>query len=188
MAAVREHRVAETGLPGCLQLFPRASRDARGWFVKTFHEEQFAAARLATHFAEEYYSVSRRNVLRGLHFQTPPRDHAKLVYCTEGTVLDVVVDLRVGSPTFGRHRRFTLSAAARNALYIPSGLAHGFYVMSARATLIYKTTTVHSPAHDAGILWSSCGIRWPTRRPILSERDGRFPAFAEFASPFVAGP
>jgi dTDP-4-dehydrorhamnose 3,5-epimerase len=188
MAAVREQRIEQTGLAGCLQLFPRASRDARGWFVKTFHEEQFAAAGLATHFAEEYYSVSRRNVLRGLHFQTPPRDHAKLVYCTAGAVLDVVVDLRAGSPTFGQHRRFTLTGVKRNALYIPTGFAHGFYVTRGPATMIYKTTTVHSPAHDAGVLWSSCGIRWPARKPLVSERDRAFPALDDFASPFVFRP
>lgn len=181
-------RIERTDLPGCVQLFFQTFRDRRGLFVKTFHEAAFHTIGLAGHFAEEYYSVSRRGVLRGLHFQRPPRDHIKLVYCTAGTVIDAVVDLRVGSPTFGQHRRFTLSARRRNALYVPAGFAHGFCVTSASATMVYKTTTVHSPEHDAGILWSSCGILWPERRPILSERDRTLPKLQDFRSPFVFSP
>jgi dTDP-4-dehydrorhamnose 3,5-epimerase len=164
-----------TGLPGCLEIRPRLFADARGRFVKVFHRAAFASAGLATEFAEEYYSVSRRGVIRGLHFQRPPRDHAKLVYCVAGRVQDAVVEL---------------SAEVGNMLYIPNGLAHGFCVLSDAATLVYKVTSVYSSEHDAGIRWDSAGIPWAETAPILSERDRQHPALVDFATPFIyrAGP
>src|SRR5665647_934283 len=98
-----------TPLAGCFELQPRVSDDARGRFVKVFQVQAFATHGLETHFAEEYYSVSNKNVIRGLHFQLPPMDHVKVVYCVEGEVLDAVVDLRIGSPTYGEHALFVLS-------------------------------------------------------------------------------
>jgi dTDP-4-dehydrorhamnose 3,5-epimerase len=178
-------RIQETIIPGCYEILPNILKDERGRFVKTFHQDIFTEHGLATRFAEEYYTYSRRGVLRGLHFQIPPRDHVKLVTCVSGAVLDAVVDLRVGSPAYGKHLTFELSAEKANMLYLPAGLAHGFYVQSADALLLYKVTSVYSPAHDAGLLWSSAGISWPDRSPIISVRDGGFPAFAEFKSPFV---
>jgi len=177
-------RAEPASLAGCYELFPSVRRDARGLFVKTFHEEIYSAAHLATRFAEEYYSISKRRVLRGLHFQVPPHEHAKLVYCTHGEVLDVVVDLRVGSPTFSRHQIFQLGGRRRNILYIPVGFAHGFYVMSASATLVYKTTSVHSEDHDRGVRWDSAGIPWSDPDPIVSDRDRSLPPLPEFQSPF----
>lgn len=173
-----------TAIAGCYQLVPNVFRDERGAFVKVFHEEVFREHGLRTDFAEEYYSVSRERVLRGLHFQTPPHEHAKLVYCPQGSVLDVAVDLRVGSPSYGQHIGVELSEANANMLYLPAGLAHGFYTTSTQATMVYKVTSVYAPAHDGGILWSSAGIDWPDADPILSERDRQFPALADFASPF----
>jgi dTDP-4-dehydrorhamnose 3,5-epimerase len=184
LPASRSLRAEPASLSGCFELFPAVHRDARGLFVKTFHEQTYAAAGLATRFVEEYYSVSKRRVLRGLHFQVPPHGHEKLVYCTQGDVLDVVVDLRVGSPTFSRHQTFRLGARRRNILYIPVGLAHGFYVLSASATLVYKTTRVHSEDHDRGVRWDSAGIPWSDPDPIVSDRDRSLPPLAEFQSPF----
>src|SRR5581483_7390979 len=140
---------------------------------------------LRTDFAEEYYTVSHVRVLRGLHFQVPPHDHAKLVYCAAGRVLDVALDLRVGSPAFGRHVRAELSAADGNALYLPPGLAHGFYVLEAPALMVYNQTSVYAREHDAGVRWDSAGIPWPDADPILSDRDRSFPALADFRTPFV---
>ena len=174
----------KTSIPGCFEIFPKVLQDERGFFVKTFHEGLFAENGLATHFAEEYYTFSRRNVLRGLHFQLPPHDHAKLVYCIAGEVLDAVVDLRVGSPVYGRFETFTLSAEKSNMIYIPSGLAHGFYVAGSHALLVYHVTTAYSPEHDAGIHWNSAGIPWPGGAPILSKRDSAFLPLNEFKSPF----
>ncbi|KIE43356.1 dTDP-4-dehydrorhamnose 3,5-epimerase [Geobacter anodireducens] len=174
----------ETDIPGCVEITPRILRDERGTFVKTFHREMFAMQGLNTAWAEEYYSVSHRGVLRGLHFQLPPHDHDKLVYCTRGSVLDAALDLRRGSPTYGGHVLLELSATAGNMLYLPRGLAHGFYVQSESATLVYKVTSVYAPQHDAGILWNSAGIPWPDNAPTLSPRDAGFGSFNGFASPF----
>ena len=175
-------------LVGCYELTPKIFHDERGRFVKTYQAEVFRQQGWATDWRETYYSVSRQGVLRGLHFQTPPQDHAKLVYCTAGTVLDAVVDLRRGSPTFGGHQLLELSAEKANMLYLPKGMAHGFYVTSATATVHYQVTTVYAPACDAGIRWDSVGIPWPATAPLLSERDRHLPAWRHFDSPFVFAP
>lgn len=171
-------------LAGCFELQPKVFDDVRGRFVKVFHEQAFAEQGLETNFAEEYYSVSHENVIRGLHFQLPPMDHVKMVYCVQGDVLDAVVDLRVGSPTYGRYALFELSASKANSIYIPKGMAHGFCSRSNQAIMVYKVSTVYSPAHDAGVLWNSVGIQWPTNAAILSARDNCFPSFDNFVSPF----
>jgi dTDP-4-dehydrorhamnose 3,5-epimerase len=183
-AAAAPLRIEATPLPGCYELFMEVFRDPRGYLVKTFNEALYSSSDLATRFAEEYYSVSRRRVLRGLHFQVPPHDHAKAIFCTAGEVLDAAVDLREGSPAFGRHHLFRLSARRRNIVYLPAGIAHGFYVTSAGATLVYRTTAGYSADHDRGVRWDSAGIVWPDRDPILSERDRSLPALRDFASPF----
>jgi len=177
-----------TAIPGCFEIKPRVQEDERGLFVKTFHADAFRERGLAYSFAEEYYSVSHQRVLRGFHFHLPPHNHAKLVYCLAGEVLDAVVDLRRGSSTFGQYELFELTAKKKNILYIPSGLAHGFYVQSGDALMIYKTTTLYSPEHDAGIRWDSVGINWPDKSPIVSERDHKFVRLAEFESPFSSAP
>ena len=174
----------ETRIPGCLEISPPCFEDERGRFVKLFSET--AAQRcLPEPFAEEFYSFSNRRVLRGLHFQVPPMDHAKLVTCLAGEVLDVVVDLRRGSPTYGQYETTLLSDSNRSMLFIPSGLAHGFYVTGATALLLYKVSKVHSPHHDSGIHWKSLRIPWPDADPILSVRDAGFPLFDAFQSPFT---
>lgn len=173
-----------TALSGCYEVIPRVIDDMRGRFVKVFHAGAYAEQGLETHFVEQYYSRSRRGVIRGLHFQLPPRDHAKLVYCTDGAVRDVVVDLRKGSPSYGRHITLELNAETAHAVYIPRGMAHGFCCLSDEATLVYQVSSVHSPEHDSGIRWDSLDIEWPTANPVLSERDRSLPAFADFDSPF----
>ena len=177
----------ELSIPGCYEIRTKVLRDDRGVFVKTLHRETFVRLGLEWRFAEEYYSVSRRGVLRGLHFQTPPRDLVKMVYCLEGEVLDAFVDLRKGSPTFGRHQTLSLTAEIANTVYLPAGLAHGFYVTSPRATLLYKVTQAYSPEHDKGVRWDSAGIPWPDDRPVVSSRDAGFPPLSDFKTPFVFG-
>jgi len=177
--------IIPTVIPGCFEVHPRVMADLRGRFVKTFHCKVFQQFGLSTDFMEEYYSVSCRHVLRGLHFQIPPFDQCKLVYCVEGEVLDAIVDLRKGSPTFGQHALFQLKASQANMLFMASGIAHGFYVTSSQAIMMYKVTTVYSANHDLGILWNSANIPWPDVAPVLSSRDQQFPSFTEFHSPFV---
>ena len=171
-------------MPGCFQISPQILKDHRGDFIKTLHQEIFENHGLQTHFAEEYYSISRKGVLRGLHFQTPPHEHTKLVYCVAGAVLDAIVDLRLGSPAFGQFAIFELNAEKANMLYIPPGLAHGFYARTENVTMMYKVSTVYSPRHDGGIRWNSANIPWPDDQPILSGRDATFPGLSEFKSPF----
>ena len=175
----------ETSLPGCLRICPIVRADRRGTFVKTFHVEEFRQLGLPTSFAEEYFSVSQHGVLRGLHFQIPPMEHEKIVYCAQGEVLDAVGDLRRGSPTYGRHELFHLCAEEGTMIYIPKGMAHGFYVLSENALMMYQVTSVYAPDCDAGVRWDSAGIPWNTVHPILSERDTSFPPLDEFVSPFV---
>lgn len=182
MIELRESRIT-----GCFQLQPKVLHDERGTFVKTFHKDIFSELEIQTAWAEEYYSISRKGVLRGLHFQLPPHDHEKLVYCVAGKVLDVVVDLRVGSPTYGRFETFELSAEKANIIYVPRGLAHGFYTISDTATMIYKVSTVYAPSHDSGILWNSIGIPWPDNNPLVSKRDSEFIPFSAFKSIFKYG-
>lgn len=178
-------RLRETKLDGCFEIYPAIHEDGRGLFVKTFHAPSFSGFGLETHFAEDYYSYSRKGVLRGLHFQVPPADHCKLVYCVCGKVFDAVVDLRVGSATYGEFEIFELNDEKRNLIYIPRGMAHGFYVLSDGAILLYKTTTVYAPEYDSGIRWDSVGIQWPTVSPLLSKRDAAFVTLGEFQSPFI---
>ena len=175
----------DTEISGCLEILPKVLNDDRGYFVKTFHVDQFMDYGLEINFTEEYYSFSYCGVIRGLHFQLPPYEHTKIVYCTEGAVMDVVVDLRTSSPSYGQFSTFTLSAEKANLLYIPKGLAHGFEVLSDRAMMMYKVSTVYSPEYDSGILWKSLDIPWQTRSPILSRRDQGFIDFKQFVSPFL---
>jgi len=173
-----------TPLPGCYTVTPRRSDDQRGSFFKPFCESVFRSEGLATHFREHYWSRSCKRVLRGLHFQLPPHACDKLVACVDGRVLDVVVDLRLDSPAFGRHHALELSGEYGEGLYVPQGLAHGFYVLSETATVSYAVTAEYSPAFDAGVLWRSIGSVWPDNLPIVSERDSGFPSLANFRSPF----
>jgi dTDP-4-dehydrorhamnose 3,5-epimerase len=176
--------IEDTALPGLRVLRPRLFRDARGEFVKTYHAGLFRELGIPFAPAEEFFSVSHKDVVRGMHFQNPPHAHAKLVYCAAGRVLDVVVDLRRESPAFGRHAARELSAANREMFFIPEGFAHGFLSLEDDTMMVYQTSTVHAPASDAGILWDSFGFDWPVRGPLVSDRDRGFPPLAGFDSPF----
>ena len=174
-----------TALDGVFLLRPRIFADVRGTFVKTFHADLFAEQGFAFEPREEFFSTSRQGAVRGMHFQVPPADHAKLVYCSHGAVLDVVLDIRKASPTYGRAISFELSAENCLSAFIPSGFAHGFLALTEGALMVYKTSTVHTPSCDAGIRWDSFGFDWPLAgEPILSDRDAKFPTLAEFESPF----
>jgi dTDP-4-dehydrorhamnose 3,5-epimerase len=173
-----------TDLPGCFIIAPQLRQDARGSFVKVFQASVFHNASIPTGFTEEYYSTSKQGVLRGMHFQIPPKQHWKLVYCVHGKILDVMLDLRVGSPTYGRSMATQLDGDSGRAAILPPGIAHGFHVASASATVVYKVTSEYAPQHDKGVLWNSFGQLWPDRDPLISERDAAFPAFKDFVSPF----
>jgi len=173
-----------TSIPGCLRLTSFHQIDSRGTFCKTFCESSFRTAGLATHYREHFWSRSAHGVLRGLHFQVPPHDCDKLVTCLEGHVLDVVVDLRMALPTFTKVFATSLHGDCGDSVYVPRGLAHGFYVVSESAVVSYAVTAEYSAAHDKGVLWSSIDFEWPDRTPLVSERDAALPRLAEFESPF----
>ena len=173
-----------TAIPGCLQVRSRLFEDERGSFLKLFTDPAFADAGLACDWQEVYTSTSRRGVIRGMHFQLPPADHDKLVFCLDGEVLDVVLDLRVGSPTERQAVAVTLTGAAGTGLFIPRGCAHGFLGVSETSSMLYLVTSAYAPEQDRGVRWDSFGFDWPTDRPIVSERDRDHPALADFASPF----
>lgn len=165
-------------------LQPRIFQDQRGDFVKTYHRDAFAALGIDLSIAEEFYSTSHRGVVRGMHFQLPPHDHAKLVYCLRGRVLDVLVDLRKASPTYRQSASAELSGENRHLFFVPPGVAHGFLALEDHTVMVYKTSSVHAPAHDAGVRWDSLGFDWGNGHKIVSARDQAFPALADFNSPF----
>lgn len=172
-----------TAIPGCLELRPTPHQDHRGRFVKAFHTPTFDALGLRTDFKEAFHSTSHAGVLRGMHFQIPPCQHAKLVTCLTGGILDVVLDLRRASPTFGQAVGVELSAETGALLYVPEGCAHGF--LAREASLVhYSVTSEHAPDCDRGIRWDSFGFPWPVTEPILSARDQAFPALDAFSTPF----
>jgi dTDP-4-dehydrorhamnose 3,5-epimerase len=170
---------------GCYEIRPVPARDQRGYFVKTFHSPAFADQGLKTEFIEQYYSVSVRNVVRGMHVQVPPMELVKTVHCIVGSVLDVIIDLRKGSPTYQQWEAIEMSADKASTLYLPAGIAHGFLTLSESATLLYNVSQIYSPVCDTGVRWSSIGFAWPCKAPIVSDRDQALPALSDFDSPFV---
>lgn len=177
-------RLAATPIPGCWEIHYLAHSDPRGDFVKTYRSSTFAEHHLETDFAEVFYTVSADNVLRGMHIQLPPADGSKLVYCVTGAVMDVALDLRRGSPTFGRHAVIELEANKHNAVYLSRGIAHGFYVRKAPALMVYHITAEYAPHLDTGIAWNSFGAPWPNSAPLVSVRDASLPSLRDFNSPF----
>ena len=166
--------VSSVTLDGVFEIENKVFEDHRGRFVKTFHDNIFKVYDLECDFVESFYSVSKKGVLRGMHFQLPPYEHAKLVYVTDGEILDVTIDIRKESSTFGRYFSTILSSSNAKSLYMSKGFAHGFLTLSESATVVYQTTTVHSPEHDAGIRFDSFGFDWPVKNPLLSVRDLSF--------------
>lgn len=173
-----------TGIEDCFEIRPRIFEDHRGKFVKLFHKGFFEELGLQFTYEEQYYSVSPARVIRGLHFQVPPMQHVKLVSCLKGTLLDVVIDLRSGSPTSGRVFSLELDARAGNMLYVPEGLAHGFYVLSENATFLSMNSRKFSPECDKGIRWNSIPFEWPDSDPIVSDKDANMVSLEAFENPF----
>ena len=177
-------KFSRTNLEGLLRIEPRVHIDNRGRFVKTFRDDVFRGAGIAFQVKEEFFSISRQGVLRGMHFQLPPAQHAKLVYCIKGSVLDVVLDIRRGSPTYGCAHAEELNEDNIAAFFIPAGFAHGFLTLTKDAVMIYNTDAAYSPSLDTGIHWNSFGFAWGVAKPILSERDASLPPFQDFSSLF----
>lgn len=181
-------RLIETGIPGLVVLEPRVFRDERGFFLETYNETAFAALGINAHFVQDNHAYSApAGVLRGLHFQKPPFTQAKLVWVVRGRVLDVVVDLRPGSPTYGRHHAVELSAENMHRFFVPKGFAHGYATLVPDCEFMYKVDAPYAPQHDAGILWNDpdLGIAWPVEDPILSPKDRALPRLKDISPPFA---
>ena len=159
-------------------------KDNRGEFVKTIHDKTFQDNGLVYQFTESFYSISNKNVIRGMHFQIPPYDHVKLVYAVSGKVLDVVVDLRINSSTFGKSIQIELNEENRKAIYIGKGFAHGFLSLEDKSIVEYHTSTSQNKEAEAGIHYNSLDFKWPVEFPILSIRDSGFLSLKEFKTPF----
>ena len=161
-----------------------AFADARGTFVKTFHETILKEKGINFVLRESYFSLSKKDVIRGMHFQLPPHHHSKIVFCPQGAILDVIVDLRKSSPTYGQHFAHELSAENHLAYFIPEGFAHGFKSLTDDAITYYLVSSEYSQQHDTGIRYDSIGYGWGVDAPIISERDLSFVNMKEFDSPF----
>ena len=181
--------VIETGIEGLLILEPRIFQDARGYFFESFSQREFEEKVGPVRFVQDNESMSTYGVMRGLHFQRPPYTQTKLVRCVSGRVLDVAVDIRQGSPTYGQHVAVELSAENHRQFFISKGFAHGFAVLSETAVFQYKCDEFYHPEADDGIsiLDGSLGIDWriPTDKAILSEKDTRHGMLVDFKSPFT---
>lgn len=177
-------KIVETHIKGCYEVFPMDLKDHRGRFVKPYHRDDFRNAGIELDIKEEYYSVSKKNVLRGLHFQLPPRATIKAVTCLSGSIFDAVVDLRVDSPTYLEHFAVELTEEKGNLLFIPEGMAHGFFTLSEEALVLYMCSEVYSQEHDTGLKWSSAGISWPVTAPVVSDKDNGLVELDQFDSPF----
>ncbi|MBC2714730.1 MAG: dTDP-4-dehydrorhamnose 3,5-epimerase [Desulfobacteraceae bacterium] len=164
--------IKQLGLPGVYVIEPVCFEDLRGFFLETFHQQKYEAAGIARTFVQDNLSHSSRGVLRGLHYQLK-HPQGKLIYAVTGSIFDVAVDIRLGSPTFGQWTGAKLSAADKQQIYIPEGFAHGFVVLSESADVIYKCTDLYAPGDEYGILWSdpAIGINWPVDSPVLSRKD-----------------
>lgn len=165
--------IHELDLPGVLLIQPKRWDDARGFFVETFQQEAFAAAGITHPFVQDNLSFSRKNVLRGLHFQKKPHGQAKLVRCVSGEIFDVAADPNPDSATFGKHVAVTLSSEKQNMLYVPAHYVHGFCVLSDEAIVEYKVSDYYHPECAFGVRYDDpvFGIEWPVQSPVLSPQD-----------------
>ena len=180
--------VIKTELEGVVIIEPKIFRDARGYFFESFSQKEFEIKVRKIAFVQDNESMSSYGVMRGLHFQLPPFTQSKLVRCVKGKVLDVAVDIRKGSPTFGKHVSVELSEDNHRQFFVPRGFAHGFAVLSETAVFQYKCDNFYAPQSDGGIsiLDDSLGIDWklPTDKVVLSEKDTKHPLLKDFDSPF----
>jgi len=167
---------------------PGDFKDSRGFFMETYKQSEFRKFGISEYFVQDNHSESRKGVLRGLHYQKLPKAQAKLIRCIKGEIFDVAVDIRRGSPYFGKWIGEFLSEKNKKMLYIPIGFAHGFFVKSDVAEVIYKTSCEYSKENERGIIWNDpeIGINWPTKeKPILSKKDSTLPNLKEADNNFV---
>jgi dTDP-4-dehydrorhamnose 3,5-epimerase len=176
----------DTTLAGVFEIRPRTLHDARGFFLETYHKAKFAALGIMDIFVQDNHSCSAGGALRGLHYQLH-HAQAKLCRVIEGEALDIAVDIRLGSPQFGRWAGVLLSARAQNQLYVPAGFAHGFLALTPTVQFLYKCSEFYDPADEHGIIWNdpALAISWNISSPLLSERDKKLPVLAAIPPEFL---
>ena len=179
-------KIVPTPIPDLFVIEPRVFGDHRGYFFESYSKEHFVRAGISADFVQDNESFSGEGVVRGLHFQAPPKAQGKLVRVQKGRVLDVAVDIRKGSPTYGEHYSIELSGENKKMLWIPPGFAHGFATLENDTVFLYKCTDTYSPEHEGSLLWNDpdLGIDWGVSAPKLSEKDQIGPVLKAFDSPF----
>lgn len=170
-------KFTKLSIPEVVLIEPRVFRDERGFFIETYKHSEFADAGIREYFVQDNHSQSSRDVLRGLHYQINPKAQGKLLRCSKGRIFDVAVDIRKGSPDYGKWVGLELSDENNNMIYIPPGFAHGFLTLSDTAEVLYKCTEEYSPGHERGIAWNDpdINIDWTIKAPILSAKDLSYP-------------
>ena len=179
-------QILPTNLSGLVVIQPKVFEDARGYFFESYNKEVFHQHGIREEFLQDNQSLSQKGVLRGLHFQNPPHAQAKLVRAITGSVLDVAVDIRKNSPTYGKHFAEVLSVKNKTMMFIPEGFAHGFLVLEDNTVFSYKCSRVYNKESEDGILWNDAdlAINWGIKNPVLSEKDRMAKRFNDFKSLF----
>lgn len=177
--------IEDTLIEGLKIIKPNVFKDERGIFIKTYNFDFFKEVSLNFQIKETYFTISKRDVIRGMHFQTSPYEHTKIVYVPNGKILDVVLDIRRGSPTYGKYFSCNLSSENRHILIIPIGLAHGFKSLKDNTNVTYMQTAIYSPLNDLGIHYESFGFDWACDNPIVSSRDLSFQNLEDLNSSFI---
>ncbi len=177
----------KVNIDGLLVIQPEVFRDARGYFFEVYHKEKFSRMGLDVEFIQDNESKSLKNTIRGLHYQIDPHAQGKLIRVLEGTIRDVAVDIRKGSPTFGQHFSIDITAESHTHVWIPAGFAHGFSVLSETAVILYKCTSLYSKEHERGIHYNdpSLSIDWGVQSPIVSEKDLALPCISDAEMNFL---
>jgi len=170
----------ESKINGCKIIQTNIFKDARGSFNKNFNKNIFTQNDIKENFDECYFSRSKKGVIRGMHFQTKPNEISKLIFCSEGEIIDVFLDIRPTSKTYGQFDAVTMTSENGIHIYLPEGIAHGFQVISENATVHYLQSGIYEKKSDSGILWNSFGMEWPLKNPILSDRDLSFQMFKDY--------
>jgi dTDP-4-dehydrorhamnose 3,5-epimerase len=182
-------KLIKTDIPEVLIIEPAVFGDARGYFLESYNKKAFEENIGSVNFVQDNESKSSKGVVRGLHFQKPPFTQAKLVRCIEGVVLDVAVDIRRGSPTYGKHVAVKLTGENKKQLFVPRGFAHGFAVLSETAVFAYKVDNTYAPEYDGGIIWNDTDLQidWnlSENEIKLSDKDAKLPTLASLNNPFI---
>lgn len=178
----------ETEIRGLFVVYPHYYADERGSNMKTFHKDTFEQYGLRTDFGETMITTNlHKNVIRGFHFQRPPYTQTKLYYCLSGKWMNYSIDLRKGSPSYGKVIQFEMNSEERKLLYIPDGIANAHLILEENTRVLYQLTSKYMPEYDAGVRWDSVGADFGTVNPIITEKDAKLPQFNEFDSPFIYG-